>query len=130
MADDLCHNAMRGRGQVAADGDEEGCIMRKALVVAVAVMLAGLMAMPAMAGSKRATKQYDATDRIYDQHIYGARGVRYPGDVATPVGNYHVRGGKKIPYIERCHWTFEINDLGLPWHFKQVCRRYYGKPIN
>ncbi len=104
--------------------------MRGIFAALALMLLAGALAMPADAGSRRETKRYDATDSIYDQHIYGARGVRYPGDVATPVGNYHVRGGKKIPYIERCHWTFELNDLGLPWHFKQVCRRYYGKPIN
>jgi len=100
-----------------------------ARVVGLAVV-AALAAAPALAASKKATKQYDPTDAIYDQHVMGARGVRYPGDVATPVGNYHVRGGKKIPYIERCHWTFEVSRIGLPRHFRYVCRRYYGKPIN
>ena len=84
---------------------------------------------PALAGYKAEIKRQDWTDTIYDQHMKGATGIRYPGDVATPVGNYHVRGGRKIPYVERCHWTFDINQLGLPTHFRQVCRRYYGTPL-
>ncbi len=71
-------------------------------------------------------KRYSPEDAIYDQHAFG---VRYPGDVATPVGNYHLRGGKKIPYIERCHWTFDLNDLGLPKSLRQICHRYYGEPL-
>ncbi len=97
------------------------------LGLAAAMALAGA---PALAGSKAETKRHDPTDAIYDQHVMGASGVRYPGDVATPLGNYHVRGGKKIPYIERCRWTFELSEIGLPRHFRYVCRRYYGKPIN
>ena len=104
--------------------------MRKLTMVPVLVAATALMVTPALAASKTATKRYDPTDAIYDQHVMGARGVRYPGDVATPVGNYHVRADKKIPYIERCHWTAEVNQLGLPWHFRQICHRYYGKPIN
>ncbi len=94
------------------------------------VAAASLAGAPALAGSKEETRRYDATDAIYDQYVMGASGVRFPGDVATPVGNYHVRGGKKIPYIERCRWTFEMSDVGLPRHFRYVCRRYYGEPIN
>ena len=104
--------------------------MHKLSMVPVLVAAAALMVTPALAASKTATKRYDPTDAIYDQHVMGATGVRYPGDVATPVGNYHVRGGKKIPYIERCHWTYEVSRIGLPRHFRYVCRRYYSKPIN
>ncbi len=88
---------------------------------------AALAAVPAHAikDYKRGTLE----DQITDQHVMGASGVRYPGDVATPVGNYHVRGGQKIPYIERCHWTFDINDIGLPKNLRQVCRRHYGEPL-
>ena len=106
-------------------------MMGRISTVLALTLLTGALAVPAQASDKHETKRGDATDAIYDQHIrYGARGIRYPGDVATPVGNYHVRGGKKIPYIERCHWTAEVNQLGLPWHFKQVCRRYYGQPLD
>ena len=92
-------------------------------------VLAGLMASNAVAG-KRETRIQEPMDQVYDQQMHGALGVRYPGDVATPVGNYHVRGGRKVPYIERCHWTYDLNQLGLPTHFRQVCRRYYGRPLN
>ena len=102
--------------------------MRTHTRLLLAALAAGIMISPASAD--KAYKRSTAEDQIYDQHIHGASGIRYPGDVATPVGNYHERGGKKIPYIERCHWTYEINSLGLPWHFRQVCRRYYGKPLN
>jgi hypothetical protein len=40
-----------------------------------------------------------------------------------------VRGGKKIPYIERCHWEFFPRGSKL-LRPTQVCRRYYGEPIN
>ncbi len=99
------------------------------MALAVAVTFAVATATTAPAANKSATKRYDPMDQVYDQQMHGALGVRYPGDVATPVGNYHVRGGKKVPYIERCHWTFDINQLGLPTHFRQVCRRYYGRPL-
>ena len=102
--------------------------MRGALLISLMLLMAW-MNTTAWA-DHRGTKRYDPTDAIYDQLVNGATGVRYPGDVATPVGNYHVRGGRKIPYIERCRWTFDINQLGLPTHFRQVCRRYHGKPLN
>ena len=97
------------------------------LALGAALVWAGA---PALAGYKAEIKRQDWTDTIYDQLVEGATGVRYPGDVATPAGNYQVRGGKKIPYIERCRWTFDINQLGLPTHFRQVCRRHYGRPLN
>ncbi len=95
------------------------------LLAALAASLAGaLTATPAFA--LKDYKRGTAEDAIYDQHAFG---VRYPGDVHTPVGNYHERGGRKIPYIERCHWTFDLNDIGLPKNLRQVCRRYYGEPL-
>ena len=108
----------------ARDAGKEDKIMRGTLLISLMLLMAWMNA-TAWAGHKH----YDPADAIYDQLVNGATGVRYPGDVATPVGNYHVRGGKKIPYVERCHWMFDINQLGLPTHFKQVCRRYYGRPV-
>jgi len=94
----------------------------------IAAALAALLISPlaAEAGRKAEMRKQTPEDQIYDQH---ALGVRYPGDVATPVGNYHVRGGKKIPYIERCHWVFFPNGGNL-LRPTQVCRRYYGKPLD
>ncbi len=98
---------------------------RAASAAMLAIIVGVLSASPSLADKEY--RRYTLEDEIYDQN---ARGVRYPGDVATPVGNYHVRGGRKIPYIERCHWTFDISEIGLPKKLRQVCRRYYGEPLD
>ena len=99
--------------------------MRKAAMMMATLAAMALVATPALA-SKRDIKRFSFEDNfqgVTSMHTH------YPGDVATRFGTYQVRGDRKIPYVERCHWTFEISDIGLPWHLKQVCRRYYGKPV-
>ena len=60
-------------------------------------------------------------DAIYDQKSLH---TRYPGDKAYPFGTVHIRGRKKIPYVERCRWTYQRGIFGLPRGFKFTCWRY------
>ncbi len=63
----------------------------------------------------------DSTDPIYEQKSLH---TRYPGDKAYSFGTVHVRGQKKIPYVERCQWTYQRGLFGLPRGFRFTCRRY------
>jgi hypothetical protein len=80
---------------------------------AICCLLAFFVATAATAKDRR---HVTFEDRITEQSSIH---TRYPGDVAYPFGTVHVRGGKKIPYVEKCHWTYRLGH-GL----KQTCVRY------
>ena len=96
---------------------EDGTMMKRMLISLTA--MAGLaLVSSALAWDKGPG---DATDAIYDQKSVH---TRYPGDKAYSFGTVHVRGRKKIPYVERCQWTYQRGIFGLPRGFKFTCRRY------
>ncbi len=80
---------------------------------AAALLLLGAATSPAAAWDKGPSSPEDRVTEQPSVH------VRYPGDVAYPFGTVHVRGKRKIPYVERCFWTYRFGE-GL----KQTCVRY------
>lgn len=92
--------------------------MTRRIVPILAVL--GLITVPATAGWDKSPGG-NALDRVLDQnHPH----VRYPGDRAYPFGTVNVRGGKKVPYVERCYWTVDTSFFGIPRKFRQTCVRY------
>ena len=92
---------------------------RATLLIAGALLLAPLPA-PASAGWDHSPGG-NVIDRALDQnHPH----VRYPEDRAYPFGTVQVKRGRKIPYVERCHWTADTSFFGIPRHLKLNCRRY------
>ncbi len=86
---------------------------------AAVCLLALSAALPARAGwDKSPSSPYDRMKNQKSVH------VRYPGDVVYPFGTVHVRGGRKIPYVEKCRWTYQTGIFGLPRGLKQTCVRY------
>ena len=84
----------------------------------ICIAIAAAVALPPAAFAKKGPRGPAYEDLPNNVH------VRYPGDVAYPFGTVHVRGGKKIPYVEKCHWTYRIGLFGLPRGLKQTCVRY------
>ena len=86
----------------------------KAIRIALFLLPPLLLAAPAHAWDKSPNEPF------YD-HMKDGKSIhlRYPGDVAYPFGTVHVRGNRKIPYIEKCYWSYRLGK-GL----KQTCYRY------
>ncbi len=78
--------------------------------------LAALALLAAPASAFRDKKHQAWPEPLGNSHTVH---VRYPGDVAYPFGTVHVRGNWKIPYVEKCHWSYQWG-RGL----KQTCYRY------
>ncbi len=91
--------------------------MTKAALAATALMLA---LAPVQAGWDKSPggNTVDRALESADPH------VRYPTDRAYPFGTVSERGGKKVPYIERCYWTVDTSFFGIPRNFRQTCIRY------
>jgi len=81
---------------------------------AISLAALALAATPALAWDKG--PQGPAYENMADSRSVH---VRYPGDVAYPFGTVHVRGNRKIPYVEKCFWSYRWG-RGL----KQTCYRY------
>ncbi len=95
-------------------------MMRMILRAALVAVVLPLALAPVRAGWDRSPGG-NAIDRALESsHPH----VRYPDDRAYPFGTVNVRGGRKTPYIERCHWTVDTRFFGIPRNFRQICIRY------